>query len=317
MADPVDVWQWLADTLAGGQPAALLVVTESQGSSPGKAGFKMAVGLHGMVGTIGGGAVERNLVKTARAMLADKNSRPSSIHKLHRPDGGDLASGMICGGEQRVLIYPCLPQDAVACGQIADSIRKQTPLGFRVGQQGLQLFEAKGNSTAADGSEDAWYRETVGRRKQAFIVGGGHVGLALSRLLATLDFDISVLDERVDLPTMAANRYARQIRQVAYHSIADFIDQGPLSFVFVMTHGHRQDEQVLRALLGKHFAYLGVLGSRQKVAQLKQSLAGQFGSEILATLQAPMGLPIGSHTPAEIAVSIAAQVIGICRQSGG
>jgi xanthine dehydrogenase accessory factor len=154
----------------------------------------------------------------------------------------------------------------------------------------------------------AWhYREQLGFRDQLIIVGGGHVSLALSQVASNLEFELTVLDDRPDLPTLDANHFAHHRQQVNYETLA--VPSGPHCYVVVMTVGYRTDAVVLRRLLGHNYRYLGVLGSATKVAELRRVLAEE-GFD-LAGLRGPVGVPINSRLPQEIAVSVAAELIQV------
>ena len=136
------------------------------------------------------------------------------------------------------------------------------------------------------------------------IVGGGHVSLALSKILATLDFVITVIDERDNPDTLASNHYAQTKLRIPYPEIGNAIAEGEQVFVFIMTHSHKTDEQVAELLADKQVRYSGVLGSRKKIEQLKANLAPQLSVESLQRVRGPIGLPIKSlHQPKLLSVS--------------
>jgi xanthine dehydrogenase accessory factor len=143
------------------------------------------------------------------------------------------------------------------------------------------------------------------------------VSLALSKVLALLDFELTVLDDRPDLPTLAANEAAHHRRVISYDHVAAEIPAGPHQYVVVMTVGYRTDAQVLRQLLALpaengSYCYLGVMGSTAKVVELRGGLAeAGIAPEAIAGLRGPIGLPINSQTPEEIAISIAAELIQV------
>ncbi|MGR9117618.1 MAG: XdhC family protein [Gammaproteobacteria bacterium] len=308
------LWQWLADTLAHQQAVMLMIVVSSTGSSPGKAGAKMAVPLQGeCYGTIGGGAIEHTLVRQARAGLADDAWTPRLSRHQHHLSKTGQASGMICGGEQTVLLYRCRNGDLELCRQLAEAVLNRVPVVLDLSRDGLALTSPKAPPVPIHfnriSDEDWRYQETVGFYKQAYLIGGGHVSLALSQILATLDFDITVVDERPGLDTVNRNTEAQRKLIVPYRDIGQFIPDGDQVFVFIMTHSHKTDEKVAEQLVTKKVRYLGLLGSRTKIARLKASLSAKLAPEVLDNIRAPIGLPIHSHTPAEIAVSIAAELI--------
>jgi xanthine dehydrogenase accessory factor len=216
---------------------------------------------------------------------------------------------MMCAGEQEVLLWPLRPAELPVVAAIEQVLHT-------LGRGAWEVCEAKGLRLAAEAPAafydyqpgPAWqYREQLGFRDQLTIVGGGHVGRALSQVASSLEFEITVLDDRADLPTLAANHFAHHRRRVDYETLA--IKPGPHQYVVVMTVGYRTDAVVLRRLLGHAYRYLGVLGSATKVAELRRVLAAEGFA--LDGLRGPIGVPINSRLPEEIAVSVAAELIAV------
>lgn len=164
MAEQGALWQWLIAAITAGQPAALLVVAGSVGSSPGKAGAKMAVTADSCIGTIGGGAIESGLMKIALTLLMDDDGRPQLYRRVHHPAADAQASGMICGGEQTVLIYPCRNEDKALFEQCLQACRLRTPLELSISASGLNVAAVQQLSSAIsfEGGESWCYRETLG-----------------------------------------------------------------------------------------------------------------------------------------------------------
>ncbi|MCA8832548.1 XdhC family protein [Hymenobacter pini] len=306
------VWQHATASLRAGVPVALLCVLASEGSSPGRQGFKMTVTADSMAGSIGGGIMEHKFVELARAMLRDSVLAPVVRRQIHRKEAPADRSGMICSGEQWVLIQPLTAADLPTIDAVEHSLRARGNLRLWLTPRGLQLHEAASAAahyTWQPGPEWA-YSEQLGFRDQATIVGGGHVALALSRVLAALEFDLTVLDDRPALNTHQLNPYAHYKRTVAYEQLPQEIPAGPHQYIILMTFGYRSDLVALRALLHHPVRYLGVMGSQAKIAELLATLRAEGTSaEALARVHAPIGLPINSRTPEEIAISIAAELI--------
>jgi xanthine dehydrogenase accessory factor len=305
-------WQHVADTLATTEKLMLLLVVDSQGSSPGKAGDKMFLTEKGKsLGSIGGGAVEQKLLRKARRLLDNNQFSQQLICQKHQLDATAEASGMICGGEQTLLLYKCQVGDKALLQQVAahpSGLLMFTPTGL---QWHHKMALAAPYQFSYQSETDWFYQENLAWQRQAYIVGGGHVSLALSKILVTLDFDITVIDERDTPDTFAHNHYAHRKLRIPYREIGNAIAEGDQVFVFIMTHSHKTDEKVAELLAEKRVRYLGVLGSQKKIGQLKANLAPRLSVESLQRIRGPMGLPIKSHTPAEIAVSIAAELIQI------
>jgi xanthine dehydrogenase accessory factor len=131
--------------------------------------------------------------------------------------------------------------------------------------------------------------------------------------MSKMDFHISIFDDRPDLNTVEKNHFAHKIEIIdRYEQIAGLIEEGPNIFVVVMTLGYKSDAVVMRQLIDKDFKYLGVLGSKSKMAALMKELKGEgFRADRLSRIRTPIGLPINSRTPEEIAVSIAAEIIAV------
>ena len=314
-ATPRDLpaWTLAAAALRAGQPAALLCVVRSDGSSPGRQGFKMVVTADAVAGSIGGGIMEHKWVELARQRLREGNYLPLLRPQIHRREAPADRSGMMCAGEQEVLLWPLRVADLPTVAAIETTLQT-------LGKGAWEVSEASGLRLASPAPADfyayhpglAWhYREQLGFRDQLTIVGGGHVSLALSQLASQLEFEISVLDDRADLPTLAANHFAHRRQQVeSYDTLT--IAPGPHHYVVVMTVGYRTDAVALRRLLGHRYAYLGVMGSATKVAELRRVLAEEgFSAADLGQLRGPIGVPITSRTPEEIAVSVAAELIAV------
>lgn len=306
-------WTLAATALRAGRPAALLCVVRSAGSSPGRQGFKMTVTAEAVAGSIGGGIMEHKWVELARQRLHAADYAPLLRPQIHRREAPADRSGMMCAGEQEVLLWPLRPADLPVVTAIETALQTLGGGAWEVGEVGgLRLV-----SEAPAGFYDyqpgvGWhYREQLGFRDQLTIVGGGHVSLALSQLASSLEFELTVLDDRADLPTLAANHFAHYRQHIASYE-ALTVPPGPRRYVVVMTVGYRTDAVALRQLLGHAYAYLGVMGSVTKVAELRRTLAEEgFSAADLARLRGPIGVPINSRTPEEIAVSIAAELIAV------
>jgi len=320
-------WEFVRGNLLAEEPLLLLLVVESRGSSPGKPGFKMAVTAGGRVmGTIGGGVTEKKLVEQAVGLLSRGTGRPRLVKLLHHegasgaPDAGlrsaTRLSGAICSGWQRVALLPLAAADSDAVDSLLFALKRNRPGRLLFSQDGMEFQPRKVSQGAAVFTQRAagdWsFREEAGQRPVLTIVGGGHVGLALSRVMAGLDFHVRVLDDREDLATMDANVFAQEKHVVSYRGLGRQVEEGERSYVVIMTYGHLADEKVLAQLAGKQLRYLGLLGSPAKNARIFARLKKKgITVAMLKKVHAPVGLPIHSHTPEEIAISIAAEMIQV------
>lgn len=325
MTKELQLWQFVASRLEKDESVMLLVVGESAGSSPGRAGYKMAIAADGeLIGSIGGGVMEVSLVEQSHKMLDAEipGRRDAETSKLslqvHRKNTQN-SSGMICSGKQTVIFRLLSPNDAGTVSAIIDALEKPTPT-FLIITTTRFNFQLKAHTpNDADfcleklGEGDFTYSERIGPKNELYIIGGGHCALALSELMSRMDFRISIFDDRPSLNTLAKNTFADQIRIIdSYSEIAKFIPSGANIYVVVMTLGFKSDEIVIRSLIDKDLKYFGVLGSKAKMKTLLTTLEKDgFSTERLLQIHTPIGLPINSRTPDEIAISIAAQIISI------
>jgi xanthine dehydrogenase accessory factor len=317
----IELWRFIGDRLKRGESVILLVVAESHGSSPGRAGYKMAVAENGdLIGSIGGGVMEVNLVEQARAILSEPRhigtNSTALIEQEHRKNS-DHPSGMICSGRQtilqRVLSSSDLPHVTAAFNALANSADAWITLSknsFAVGQAEARTLNTSFNRHS---ESEFTYIEKLGPKNQLVIIGGGHCALALSELMSRMDFTIKIFDDRPELNTLEKNEFAYEITIIdGYDKMADHVASGENIYIVVMTLGYKTDEIVIRHLLGKQFKYFGVLGSRAKMATLLRELKSEgYPQDQLDAIRTPIGIPINSHTPEEIAVSIAAEIISV------
>ncbi len=312
----------------------LLVVAESSGSSPGRQGYKMAVGADGeLTGSIGGGVMEVNLVEQSRSILseppalaggqlrdaAQRTDETSNAHiseQIHRKNAPN-SSGMICSGKQTVIFKLLTHQDTNTIESMIGALHNRqhqtlfiTPkeLSLRPGESGTSDF----NFEKLTG-DNFIYEEKVGYKNDLYIIGGGHCALALSELMSKMDFHISIFDDRPGLNTIEKNRFAHAINMIeGYDKIVEEIQSGMNAYVVVMTLGYAFDKIVIQNLVDKDFRYFGILGSKAKMATLMKELKSEgFPADKLDRIHAPIGLPINSRTPEEIAISIAAEIISV------
>ncbi|MBD2754449.1 XdhC family protein [Spirosoma validum] len=314
----LSTWQLIRKSLQQSQPVMLLYVVESHGSSPGRQGFLMAVNALGeMEGSIGGGIMEHKFVEMAKEKLQHYVPELSIRTQYHDKKAAHNQSGMICSGDQTILLYRVEPGDTPAVEYIIDSLEQHKNGVLQLSPAGIQCFDnpsSKMDRQFVRQSGQEWtYQERLGYKNQLFIIGGGHCALALSRLMSQMDFYIRVYDNRPELHTMQLNDVAHEkILVDSYSELTDLIPSGNHHYVVVMTFGYRTDDLAIRALLDKQLMYVGVLGSQTKIKKLFSDYRAEgISDDKLKRIHAPIGLTINSQTPEEIAVSIAAQIIRV------
>ena len=165
-------------------------------------------------------------------------------------------------------------------------------------------------------AEGAAYSRRFLPPDRLILLGGGHIALPLCDMAAMLDFSVAVADDR---PAFAnAERFPRADRVICddFPSAIRTLSIRPTDYVCCITRGHRWDADCLRQILrGPMPWYLGMIGSSRRVAGLLGLLAEEgFDTDLLSRIRAPIGLPIGALTPAEIALSICAELVARRRE---
>lgn len=323
----------LHTVLSQGKDAVLVTVVASSGSTPRGAGARMLITEEGrLCGTIGGGAVEFQGEQTALEVLRAKNSHTKHF-QLHPNQIEDL--GMICGGDVDVY-FRYLPAHDAAVLTLTARIEQL----YQTGEQSWLICEITDHGSGAmglygkgsglsgmllpeallerlgskpfqykDGGR-TYYCEKLVQAGRVYIFGGGHVAQALVPVLAALDFRCVILEDRAVFCRPELFPGVEEINLVDSTRIADCITVEESDYVVIMTRGHKDDQLIQAQMLRTPAHYIGVIGSRRKTAGVFANLRQMgFTDRDLARIITPIGLEIKAETPAEIAVSIAAQLI--------
>ena len=144
------------------------------------------------------------------------------------------------------------------------------------------------------------------------IFGAGHIGTALAQLGRMLDFSVVVVDNRPEFANRERLPWADTVIAEDYQSVLKKILPLDNAYVIILTHKHVHDFEVLEQCVQNPFHYLGMIGSKTKVAKAFQQLRDKgVGETIIQLVHAPIGIDIGANTPAEIALSIAAELVAV------
>lgn len=314
--DRTGFWKHTVDVIRKEGRAALMYVLQSEGSSPGRQGFKMLVAPSGeLYGTIGGGIMEHKLVELCRDKLASKFD-PFLKHQIHQNNIAKNKSGMICSGEQYVAFYYLDQNDIGWLDQLISSGKGVLELRYQ-GIEFMRSVEQNEKFILTDLSENKWnLKEDINWFPELLIVGGGHVSLALSKIASNLDFKIQTFDDRKDLNTVEQNAFSKHTYVDNYGNIDNYISSGENKYVVLMSFGYQTDKVVLRKLIDKKFKYLGMMGSKEKVKQLFKELKEEGVSQAqINKVHSPIGVQINSKTVDEIAISILAEIIQVKNQT--
>jgi xanthine dehydrogenase accessory factor len=156
------------------------------------------------------------------------------------------------------------------------------------------------------------YIEPIEPSPELYVIGAGHVGTELATLAHAVGFEVHVVDDR---EKFASRDRFPDVTAVVAEDIPTWIARTSLpshAYVVIVTRGHTNDLDALRALVTRDLRYLGLIGSRAKVARIFEALQQEgVAAECLKRVHAPIGLDIGAVTPQEIAVSILAELIAV------
>jgi xanthine dehydrogenase accessory factor len=173
--------------------------------------------------------------------------------------------------------------------------------------------EAGGGIGAACGGESDVFIEVFGEKRKMLILGGGHVGVALARAASLAGFAVTIVDERAELADPGRCPSAR-VLGVRPDDPSVVREAGASTAVVIVTRSHALDLEALRLLVASPAFYVGMIGSKKKVASILQALAKEgVAAERIEKVYAPVGLDIGAQSPEEIAVSIVAEIISVGR----
>lgn len=307
------LWQHLLAKLQDDCKVYLLTVVENSGSSPGRKGFKMIVSDDNFIfGSVGGGVMEYALVEEAKNLLSEKKQSIFSKKQIHKGKIKD-GSGMICSGEQTVVFHPLDTRHIAIVKEILSCLEHNT-LGTLHLSHATFSFSNELTEKQFDyqitSTNDWSFKERIDFKNTLYIIGGGHVSLAVSNLFVDLGFYVVVFDNRMDLNTFNLNTKAHQKSIVDYQKIDEYLKEGNTSYVAIMTNTYVDDKLVLSKIIRKKYRYIGVLGSNAKLKMMWEVLQKEgFTQTELQTVHAPIGISIKSQTPEEIAVSIAAEIV--------
>lgn len=330
-----EIWPQLREWAIGGERFALATVVEASRPSPRGIGSALAVSADGnrFIGSVSAGCVENEVIQAAVACMVDGQARWLSFG----PDSGfPWEISLSCGGRIRVRVEPYAAQAGSelsdALSQLLDDRRKGLLLSYRGkhcllderGQTGdceampTELLEAALNRLSnGEGTQEVdWEGEpalmrTLDRPKRLFVIGAAHIAIHLVGFARSLGFETIVIDPR--------ETYAREER---FLSPPDrLLDQwprqalagyriGPDDCLAAMTHDPKIDDEALSLFLPSKCRYIGALGSRKShAARLKRLSRRGFEERDLERIHGPIGLDIGSETPAEIALSVMAEIV--------
>ena len=333
----LDLWQ------SQGEEIAIATVVQVRRSAPRPPGARLCVTRNGrMSGSVSGGCVEADVYERAMQVL---DNRAPEVATYGIADELGFEVGLSCGGSIDVLIEPfavndewealrrCVENDEVAIhaiGLAPESLlgRKMVSLnaGRSVGSiapsldsvltdEGDRLIQTGGTKVVTlpwEGEQAQVFLEALRPSPRLMIVGATHTAISLCRLATEVGFQVTIIDVRSALATPERFPDAVQIIHAWPEEALEQVPLDPYSSLVVLTHDPKFDIPALAGGLKSEARYIGAQGSRVTHEGRKQQLRQQgFSDADLARIRAPIGLDIGSRTPAELALSILAEVLAV------
>ncbi len=278
--------QWLADD----RDVVVASVIATHGATPRKRGARMLIDARDSAFSVGGGAMEARVVEAARDMIRTRADQADIRIELN----GRAGAAGVCGGGMRVVLRRWQGE---AAWQHAQQIASRLAAGESIRLQGEVLGLLDDQSCLLQ------------PKARLLILGAGHCGQALAELARFVDFEVWLADSRAEC-------FSPDPQEGVICIGADAIDLRAATdtpralYLVLLNRDYLADVAALNALNGVRYAFLGMMGSRKRIAQVKKSLPD--AAPWLEGMVAPVGVEIGEQTPQEIAVSIVAELIA-CR----
>jgi xanthine dehydrogenase accessory factor len=325
----------MKESAGKGEDMVLAVIVSSSGSTPRGPGAMMLIGGEGRLwGTIGGAVPEHLAIEEGKKLLGEKHSGLRD-YILHPNEAADI--GAKCGGELSVFLLYLDSSDRRLLPMIeagiqrfssrepswfAFSLEEDHPALGILGEGGIAVWlgeePADPSALAMPGpvqdrqGEKTWFSQALVPEGFVYIFGGGHVAQELAPLLCHLNFRCVVFDDREEFTGPDLFPEDAHIIRGDFADIGASLSLTEKDYVVVVTRGHSFDFQAEAFALRSEAPYIGVIGSQDKQDFVRERLekAGFTAAEIDAPrVHAPIGIDIKSKTPAEVAVSIAGELI--------
>lgn len=308
----------LADALAwkrAGRGVSLVTVVQTWGSAPRPPGALLAVRDDGVVsGSVSGGCVEDDLIARAKAALTagvrdPAAARPSLIvYGVNKEEAARF--GLPCGGTLRLVQEPLADAgwiEQLLARTAAHRLVART-LDLATGQ--VSLADAvRGQTMVFDGKT---LTTVFGPKWRLLLIGAGQLSQAVASMASVLDFEVLVCDPREEYAATLGIEGVQRMPGMPDDVVREMLPDAHTAIV-ALTHDPKLDDMALLEALKSAAFYVGALGSKRNQDARKQRLAEHFdlSADELARLHGPVGLQIGARTPAEIAVSILAEIVQV------
>lgn len=343
-----DVFKTAIDLLDKREKAALSTIISSKGSLPMSEKSKMLVTPEGtIIGTVGGGCLEADVWTEARRVMDEGKS---SIQQFILTEKYAGESGLNCGGIVEILTeplpeqgqelfrtllqlkesghrgtlatiltdHPSYPEGRrkfLICdsGQTVGSFGDAVLEGF-VKNRGHEILHGENFAIetyrTADGADLQVFLEPILPTPTVTVFGGGHVSFFVVRAAKLAGFRVRVIDDRPAFANKERFPEADDALVMEFDAVRGAFDFSQDDYLVLVTRGHQHDQQILEQLAECQARYIGMIGSKSKIAKMWQRLEAKgMTREYLDRIHAPIGLNIGADSPEEISISIMAEII--------
>lgn len=309
----------LGDALAwkrGGHAVTLVTVVETWGSSPRPPGALLAVRDDGIVsGSVSGGCVEDDLIARTKAAYLSVRTEPATAAKpamiaygVSKEEAARF--GLPCGGTLRLVQEPLLDASWVEQLLASTATHHLVARTLTLATGVVTLSDAvRGDRMHFDGTT---LTTVFGPKWRLLLIGAGQLSQAVAQMAGLLDFEVLVCDPREEYAATLGMDGVQRLAGMPDDVVRELMPDAHTAIV-ALTHDPKLDDMALLEALKSGAFYVGALGSRRNQDVRKKRLAEHFdlSADELARLHGPVGLRIGAKTPAEIAVSVLAEIIQV------
>lgn len=326
------IYDHIIDCIETGKKGVLATVIRRIGSSPRDVGAKMFIREDGKsFGTVGGGRLESDTFIQA---LNTMGSPQTSVYRVTMNGTKVEGEDMLCGGNVEVLLEPVTAGHLDVFRKVRDALKdrahgvvvttfhpsphEKSFLAEGMVVSGHPLDDERvqwAKTVLADGVfslRDGVLAEPLHGSTPLYLFGAGHVARFVAKLGTMVDFDVTVVDDRVEFANAERFPDAGSILVAGVPDAFDRITFTGDEYVVIVTRSHDLDARVLAAAMKKPTKYIGMIGSTRKVKVILDHIRGQgFSEESVATIHTPIGMSIGAETPQEIALAIVAELVAV------
>jgi len=323
---------------------AWATVVEQKGSTPREAAARMLISSDGgALGSVGGGRLEGEVIEAAGDLFQKPSSRLIDISLT----GREVAeTEMICGGQAKIYVEILVADDLAFVKSLYEKFLKKKQVflltcldsqksSFTKSHYFFEKDESGGSLEnlpescrkevdsrletgdvpaffISDGNKGALFLESLTTAPILYIFGGGHISLDLAWFAQRAEFQVVVIDDRKEFANRERFPMALDVKARPYKDVLDQYNFGDDDYVVIVTRGHLYDLEVLREILAQTPGYIGMIGSRRKKKIIYDQLEKEgILKSRLDDVHAPIGIDIKAATPAEISVSIIAEMISV------